>query len=326
MSQGSIIQQGRFTSDGGQKTLSIRSDLDWMYVYNYTNASAQGDDSVQFYWQRGMAAGTGLRYFKDGASNNLNMLNMGSDGFTLIDTSSNPLGNAVAVSGVSNATQPLVTTGNTGTMGVGSIVRLSQVSELPNLMGIDFEIGAITPNTNFTVAYVLANVPGAVGTTGFYRHVKYDPLYYPRRRYIVNVTQAAQAVVTFSVTHGYTVGQELRFHVDPSNDMIELDGLKGTVLAINTTNNTVTVDIDSSAFTAFAFQIPADSPFSPAHAVPIGMDTAEALDASVDILSDATRNTALIGVVLGAGGDAPGGGNNDVMYWVCGKSYNVNNE
>ena len=32
---GTILQQGSFTSDGTAKTLDIRSDVDWMQVLNY---------------------------------------------------------------------------------------------------------------------------------------------------------------------------------------------------------------------------------------------------------------------------------------------------
>ena len=71
--ENTIIQQGKFTSDGAAKNLAIRSDVDWMVVYNYTNAAATGDDSVKFYWQRGMDNGTGVYYYKDGGGNNLNL-------------------------------------------------------------------------------------------------------------------------------------------------------------------------------------------------------------------------------------------------------------
>ena len=62
-----IIQQGSFTSDGTAKTLNIRSDIDWMEVFNATVAD---DDTtttaigVQYYWQRGMASDTGIEYKK----------------------------------------------------------------------------------------------------------------------------------------------------------------------------------------------------------------------------------------------------------------------
>ena len=47
---------------------------------------------------------------------------------------------------------------------------------------------------------------------------------------------------------------------------------------------------------------------------------------SKNVLGDATYNAAYIGVSLPAGASKPGGGDNDVMYWVAGKSFAVNNE
>src|SRR5574338_385788 len=56
-----IIQQGRFTSDGTARQLAIRSDVDWMYVYNFTKATmVAGSEGVKYYWQRGLAANDGF--------------------------------------------------------------------------------------------------------------------------------------------------------------------------------------------------------------------------------------------------------------------------
>lgn len=323
-----IIQQGRFTSDGTNKTLSIRSDVDWMMVYNYTNAGATGDDSVQFFWQRGMADGTGLRYFKSGGGNALNMTALASpNGFQLVDTAGNPNGARIVVSAGTNATQPVFSTANTAGLATGSIVRMDSLATAPDLNGFDFEIDTIVANTSFRMRYALANAPGSVSGAGFYRRIKFDPIFYPRRRFIVNITQAAQAVVRTSVRHGYTVGQVVRFTVPPFFGMVELDGLQGTIVATNGAAE-FTVDIDSSAFSAFTFVTAAQAanPFNWAQVAPLGEDTAAALDAGANLLGDATENEALLGMILPAGADAPGGATSDVMYWVAGKSFAVNNE
>lgn len=319
-----IVQQGRFTSDGTAKLVTLRSDVDWMLVYNFTNAGATGDDSVKFYWQRGMADLAGIRYFKDGGGNNLNLSTLTTTGFTRIDTSTNPLSAATAITAGTNATQPVMSTGNTGDLVAGDVVRLTGMTGQESLSGLDFQIDNVVANTSFRIAGAMANAPGAVATAGNWRKVKYDPIYYPRRRYIANITQAASAVVTTTVDHGFTVGQLVRFHVPAECDMTQIDELVGTVTA--TTANTITVDIDSSGFSAFAFALPAEVPYTPPQVVPVGEDTAEALDNSVDILADAADNQGIIAMSLPAGADAPGGANNDVMYWVAGKSFSVTNE
>ena len=170
----------------------------------------------------------------------------------------------------------------------------------------------------------MANAPGAAATGGSYRIVKWDPIFYPRWRFIANITQAASAVITTTVSHLFTVGQVVRFTIPAVYDMVELDGLQGSITDI--TAGTITVDIDTTAFTAFSFALPADVPFSPAIISPIGEDVSVARDAARDELGDSIRNVAYIGIDLGAGNTSPSGNANDVIYWVAGKSFQVTND
>lgn len=330
--------QGKFTSTGANKILNIRSDVDWINVYNYTAASqAINDLPFQFYFQRGMAQGTGIAYIKLGAVANdpLTVDTMiAPTGFYLIDTSVNVPGAAVALTSVSAAATPVVATGNTAGLADGDIVRLYSITGGLQLNGLDFTIDTIVANTSFELAYMVQIVAAlAPGVNAKYRKIPYNPIYYPRARYISNITQTAQAVVKLTVTHGYKVGQVVRFIVPSvagsavSYGMTEMNNLQGTILAIDLVNNTITVDIDSSGFTAFAFPTDAlaASGFTPAQVVPIGQDTAESLAVGVDILSDATVNEALVGILLTGGQDSPAGQNNDVIYWVAGKSFSISN-
>ena len=327
MANGTIIQQGRFTSDGTAKVLQVRSDIDWMEVINYTIADDDTQTTavgVAYYWQRGMANDTGIEYKKSNAANASQMITaLASGGFTLEDSSSDPVLAAVAVTSTTNATQPVVATGDTSGLVAGDVVRLVNITNAANLGSIDFQIDTVVSNTSFRIANALANAPGA-GTTGFYRKIKFDPQFYPRRRYLANVTAASNAVVTTTVDHGYTVGQEVRFSVSAPYDMVELDGLRGTITAVTT--STFTVDIDSSAFTTFAFPVNGDVPFTPAQVVPLGEDTGVARANSVDELADATDNVSYIGMRLAAGADSPAGENSEVVYWRAGKSFSVDNE
>lgn len=339
MSYNTVIQQGSFTADGNAKTLQIRSDFDWIRVYNET-ALAQGaaDLGAEFYFQRGMTNGRGVVYTKLGTVAN-DPLTIGqiaaASGFTLIDSSGNPLGAAVAITGSTNVVRPIVTTTITG-LAAGDIVRLSGVTGQENLSGYDFAIDTVGGGT-FRIASALATAPGAAGTAGNYRLINFNPLFYPRHRFIVNITQAANAVVTVSVPSGYKVGQEVRVIVPQTSQagvsdygMVEIDGLVGRITAVDDTlaTQTVTLDIDSSAFTAFTFPTAAKAaqPLSKAMLVPVGIDTGYAIAQSQNILSDATDNEGFIGVKLAAGNSSPAGNNADVIYWVAGKSFSVDNE
>lgn len=326
-----ILQQGRFTSTGANKTIQLRADVDWMRVYNVTQAAASQTTAlgVEYYWQRGFASGAKWTYFKSNAANAANLsAYTTSSGFTLVDSSLQTPGvlNAT-ITAVSNAAIPVVSNSGTNGLVAGDVVRIINVTGAQQLGGIDFTVGynTLTSGT-FSLDYMAQIV---AGTTGSWRKISFNPIFYPRRRVITKVTQASSAVVTLSVTHGYKVGQAVRFKVPADFGMVELDGLQGTITAIDTTTttgNSITVDIDSSAFTAFAWPLTSSTAFTPAEVIPVGEDTAEALASAVDILSDATINESYIGMVLTGGASCPGGAASDVMYWVAGKSFSVDNQ
>ena len=329
-----IIQQGRFTSDGTAKILQVRSDIDWMHVRNLTIADANQTTAVgvEYFWQRGFAADRGFEYLKSNAANAANLTDfLASGGFTLQDSSDQTVGAASAITGASNVVRPIISAADTGTLVAGDVVRLSGVTGATGLSGIDFTIDTVNSNTNFRLAGALATAQGAAGTAGFYRKIDFDPIFYPAYRFVLNITAAASAVVTLSVPSQYKVGSTVRFVVPSSiYGMTQMDGLLGTVTAVDNTvaTQTITVDIDSSAFTAFAFPTAAQSAanvLSKAMVVPVGMDTAQAITSSVDILGDATLNEGFLGMRLAAGANSPAGANTNVVYWVAGKSFSVDN-
>lgn len=331
MALDTIIQQGRFTSDGTSKIIQLRSDIDWMEVYNLTIADAAQTTAVgvQYYWQRGFADDRGWEYKKSNAANAANLSDyLASGGFTYVDSSLDP--NAAlnaTTTAISNAAIPVVTNSGTNGLVAGDVVRIINTTSAQQLGGMDFTVGHNTlSDTTFSLDYMAQIV---AGTSGSWRKLKFDPLYYPRHRLITKITAASSAVVTLSVKHGYKVGQKVRFVVPSAYAMTEMDGKIGTITAVDETlasGNSITVDIDSSAFTTFAFPVTADVPFSHAMVVPVGMDSAQAISSSVDLLSDATDNEGYIAMRLAAGANSPAGANADVIYWRAGKSFNVDNQ
>jgi hypothetical protein len=174
---------------------------------------------------------------------------------------------------------------------------------------MDFTIDTIVANTSFNLAYMGAPGDAAPGA-GTYRRIAYNAMYAPRRRLITNVTQATSAVVTLSVTHGYVVGEKIQFVLPVIYGMKELNGLVGEITAINTTTNTITVNIDTSAFTAFTFPRASSVPFTFAQTVPSGEIPT--------LISSATANKAVLGIQLGS---AVVGSASDVMYWRAYKAF-----
>jgi hypothetical protein len=165
--------------------------------------------------------------------------------------------------------------------------------------------------------------------------------------------------VYLSVTHGYQIGQQVRLTF-PGGSAVwgafgQLDGMQATIVNINQPGggagnrpsngvnpNTITLNIDTSAFGAWVFAgptyyLPAPYvPFTPAQITPIGEYTAQALAnvPPLNILSDATINTGIIGMQLGGGligaaaqNAGPAGGFNtvtgigDSMFWIAGNTF-----
>lgn len=323
-----IIQQGNFTSDGTAKILRLRSDVDWVKVFNRTVAtnSQTTAKGVEYMWLRGYADGAKWTYFKSNAANAANLSQyITSNGFTLINSTENVVGALNAtITAVSAAAIPVVSNSGTNGLSAGDVVRIIDVTGAQQLGGIDFTVGnnTLTSGT-FSLDYMSQIV---AGTTGSWRKINFDPMFYPAARTITKVSKATSAVVTFSVTHGYKVGQIIKFNVPAAYGMTELDGLNGTITAVSTANNTVTVDIDSSTFTTFAWPLTAEVPFTPAEAVPAGMDTAEARSLGVSDSNGATLNTGYIGLKLTGGANNPGGASSDKIDWIAGKSFSVDNQ
>lgn len=73
----------------------------------------------------------------------------------------------------------------------------------------------------------------------------------PNLQYIVNITQAIRAVVTFSEDHNFTLGEWISFRVPPENGMIQLNNQKGHIVEL--TSDTVTIDVDSLQFYPFIY-------------------------------------------------------------------------
>jgi len=178
-------------------------------------------------------------------------------------------------------------------------------------------------NTSFTLANDLATAPGITGQGGgvgnfAYKIVApnrevYDSIF-PAKRVIANISRAASAVVTTLVDHGYSVGQKVRINVPATSGMVQMNGLEGKITAV--TAGTFTVDINSTAFTAFNFPIYSIPNFTPASVIPNGDTLTLGFDGS-------TRNTAIRGFVLTAGTTSPAGNNGDVIYWVAEKAADV---
>lgn len=332
---GTILQQGTFSGLATGVTLNLRSDLDYLQVYNYSEwGNANVGEGFQYYWQRGMNANEGLIWYTaQGPVTAVAKASVGIGagavgGFTLVDSTNlaTALGPALAVTSVSTGNPPVFTIPAANPLlKVGSVVRFAGVTGAPQINGIDFTIFSLGGGgTTFTVS----GLPqlAVAGAGGFYRIVNTAPAFYPSNRFIEIVTTGATTTIVTTVANGLTVGQEVRFNIPAAFGMVQLNGLSGTIISI-LSPFAFLVNIDSSAFTAFVFPTAGAVPFTPAQIIPFGEDTATALVAAppVNILADATLDTSYIGIFLAGGDASPGGADDDQMFWVAGKSFSVSN-
>jgi hypothetical protein len=324
---------GSFTSTGASQLIVLPAGADYCHVYNETVLGAGGAGTgAQFYWRKGMTQGLGIVYNKTAATNALAPATIAANlGFFWQDTTVSTPGAAVALTGITNGNPPLVQTGNTaGLIALSSIVRIYSTVGALQLGGMDFTVNTITPATSFELAYAPAIVNASPGA-GTYRIIPFNPYFYPSTRYITKITQAAQAVVTLSVTHSYIVGQKVTFKIPTVTaaafGMTQLNGITATIIRTGDADtdgitNTITVDVDTTGYTAFALPLTAAPAFSYAMVVPAGENTAIALNAGLNIYSDAMLNTGSVGLLLMAGNTGPAGVNTNVISWVAGKSFN----
>ncbi len=318
--------QGSFTADGNAHLINLPCDVDFFEVENLTRIiTPQAGTGVKFRWMRGFAAASAIQEATDGAGV-LTISQITSNGLTLINTADPQVPGPQLTGTTYTAATKIFTTSGTGTLQNGDIVEVYSVTGALQLSGYQFTVDQVTANTSFRIPFGPA---GSVnGSAVSYRVIKFQPMYYPRRLFITAITQATSAVVTFSVTHNLTVGQRIVFGQIPAMyGMTQISGLRGLITAISTANNTVTVDIDSSAFTAFAFPLTAvaATPHTLPSAVPFGDGPNPASNplGNQDVLDGATRNTAIRGMYLGAGANGPAGQSSDVIYWRAWKAEQI---
>lgn len=337
---GTITQQGSFVQNAAASAqiIPLRSGVDWMRVYNVTEAAANNANGNTYFWQRGMTGTQQLVWYHGSGANKIQyMAPTASAAFTYIDTSLLAPSAPVAITGLTNEVQPVVTSGLAG-FANGAVVRMNNVTSaggvvISNVCGVDFTVSATDPGVTFTVQNALATAPGVAGTAGFAQVIAMNstllPVWYPAKRTIANISNEANAVVTTTVDHNYVVGQQVRINVPFINGaqatMTQINGQVATITAV--TASTFTINIDTTGYTAFAWPSYLYFPATFPEVIPMGENTAAALAAApqANILSDAEVDTGFIGMVLngGTGLINPAGSANDVIFWTAGKSFNM---
>lgn len=343
-----IITGGSFTSTGVGVTIPLPSSADYFKTWNITQTAATNPNTVisgEWFGPKfgagatgaGASPNAGIKIVKTTAD--LTGVFTAGTGFTYI--TSVPIVEAQganAITGITAANPAVVT--QTNTYSEGDVLRLYSTTGMLQIGGMDFQISSVSGS-----GYTLLGLPAtasngfaSAGTAGFTRRISKAGAVEPEFLYITNISQATQAVVSTSVdpsTH-YVVGMKIYFSIPFSFGMTQINGLTGKILAVNAVSATsnigaynLTVDIDSSAFTAFAFPASTSSPTATLFATlaPAGASTQfnpiTGVQTGYNFQIQPFRTGQFTPYMFLAGGaQSPAGANADVINWAAYKFEN----
>ncbi len=344
-----ILTGGSFTSTGAGVKVNLPSSADYFKTWNVTqlsNATATACVSGEWFGSKfgagQTAANDGLRWTKNGSNAILIdkfSNSTASNGFTYVTTSPvvEPQA-AAAITAITNVNPAVVT--QTNTYSNGDIVRIYNSTGMLQAGGMAFQISSASGS-----GYTLLGLPATTGngfataaTGGNTRRISKFNAVEPEFLYITNISQATRAVVSVSVDPAdhYVVGMKIHFSVPASFGMKEINGLTGTVVAVNAVSATsniaaynMTVDIDSSAFTAFAFPASTASPTATLFATlatagaSTQFDPTTGLYTGYDFSKQPFRTGQFTPYMFLAGGAAsPAGAAADIINWEAYKLEN----
>lgn len=291
----SQIAAGSFVADGSPLVLPFAGKPDIVRLYYQGNAAGDVWESVanpgvvkELYWNRNMVAGTGLatKNTNGAATDTKDFLAAG--GVSYYNPDFGALGPAITGTAVSQAANAQVTANGHG-LATGDIVLLTGTTGMLQIAGMYFQITVTGVNT-FTLDGLDSSGFAAPATAVIVRKVLYPGIWQPQSCLITKITQAADAVITTSVDHGYVADQLIYLSVAPQFGMSQASGKITKIKSV--TANTMTVELDTTGFTAFAFPASGAGPFDFPNLSNYGVDSS--------LVLNAYRNDAVSGVYLGA--------------------------
>jgi hypothetical protein len=85
---------------------------------------------------------------------------------------------------------------------------------------------------------------------------------------ILTITQSFPMILTTNIDHDYVAGMIVRFLIPSIFGMVELNALDGQVIGV--TNNSLTINLDSTNFTPFAYPNPLPNAYTNPSVIPNG--------------------------------------------------------
>lgn len=246
--------------------------------------------------------------------------NLLQNGFTIFNANNQAKGPNIAVASFVPGTTTTFTTGAPHGFQVGDNVRIVSMTTAPEIGGLVMTVTAVGSTTTFTT---LLNSSASVTSVGTVfkvgnANLPSPTLYYPEWRAIAAISQANPMVVTTLVRQNYQIGDVVRFSIPSAYGMTQLNSgpnglpVQFTVRAVNNAigTQTVTLEADSTAFTAFAWPAASGFPNQLPTMIPQGEGNTNNLAGIVpfplpygnqNILGFARQNQGQNGILIGAG-------------------------
>jgi hypothetical protein len=339
-----IITGSSFTSTGVGVKLLMPSSPDYVETWNITQSAASNPNTVirgQWFGSKfgagASAPGLGLQTVK--TTFDLTSQFAAGTGFTFV--SSSPVVEAQSANAITaiTAANPAVVS-QTNTYSNGDLLQFYSTTGMLQMGGLTAQISSVSGS-----GYTLLGLPAtasngfaSAATAGFTRRVSQFNAVDPEYLYITNISQATSAVVSFSVdpANYYVVGMKMYFSVPFSFGMTQINGLTGTITAVNAVAASsnigaynVTVNIDSSAFSAFAWPASTASPTAALFATVAPSGSSTTFNPRTNVTTgynfpiQAFRTGQIVPFLFLAGGaQSPAGANNDIINWAAYKFEN----
>lgn len=239
---------------------------------------ASDAQSIEWWWEKSMGQATAKGILQSSAAANAPALTsafLSSSGISCYDTLNPPTFAALANTGVTAiAGTFVVSMASTGSIAVGDYVRLYNQTGMQQVAGYVFQVTAVTSNVSITLGYMASSgmTFAADATAGFVKKIIPKRMY-PRELLVANMTKASQMKIYFTQKNDYTAGENISIRVPSSVwGMVEADKKVARVLSVtnSATESSITLDLDSTGYTTFAFPTSAQAAagVSPAVVVP----------------------------------------------------------
>jgi len=320
LSSNQSIIRGSFTSNGTSESITLPWLPTKIELLNITQfgSTAGATPVITSLWQQGMPEESVITGLKTNGAATIAIPAMNTaNGVVLVDLSDQTPGPPITGTAVTRGATTTITATSHG-LKVNDDIIVYNTTGMLQIASYKFNVISVADADNFDIG--LDSSGFAADATAVTIRKLNPPLFYPESFLIGSITQAAEAVVTVTQTIVdptsalFTVGQILKFVVPAEYGMVEMDGLQGQVTSV--TGSAATVDINSSAFTAFSFPTSAEAAagVTQAQLVPIGKVGAPVTLTNFTTALDVLVNQGRFGVELGTNAI---GGDGDVMEWIA---------